>query len=255
MAIHQFEKRMAEADKPEIHQRVGEILERDLDAVRVDRANAADDKRGVDFWAFLRGGNRQGVDLKLRRADWGDLYVELVSRASEGTPGWTVDVKKVTDYVLFLWPRRHLLLPYPQLRAAVRRNEASYRERFGTRWSKSYSETADWRTENVGIPEGVLFSDMFGISLPGLAVSLPRLCPSCGDDHPVGNTCAGGWAPDEARRRGLGAEDRVRVPATTRKGLPGGAVLATAEGSNARPLSATFPATGDGPLNVARRTP
>ena len=31
----------------------------------------------------------------------------------------------------------------------------------------------------------------------GVPLSAPRPCPSCHDDHPVGTTCAGGWAPWE----------------------------------------------------------
>lgn len=196
MVVHSFERRLAHADRPEVRKRVDEILRVDLDAVHVERAEIQDDKRGVDFWAVLRSNRKQGIDLKLRRRDWGDLYVELVSREAEDAPGWTVDNKKITDYILFLWPDRHLLIPYPQLRATVRRNETAYRERFGTLWAKSETYAgATWRTENCAVPEGVLFFDMFGISLSGLPVSSSRHCDSCGRDHPVGTTCANGWAP------------------------------------------------------------
>lgn len=190
MAIHDFDRRMSEADKPDVRLRVDELLRAEFGAVRVERAEVEDDRRGVDFWAYLRSGRRQGVDLKARRRDWGDLYVELISRKGDEAPGWTVDHHKITDYVLFLWPDRHLLLPYPQLRATVLRNEATYRETYGTRWAKSRSSTGEWSTENCPIPEGVLFRDLFGISLTGLALTAPRECPSCHGMHAVGTRCA-----------------------------------------------------------------
>lgn len=213
MAIHQFERRAAQADDPELVTRVRAILTADVGAVRVERSAMEDDRRGVDFWAYLSGGNRVGVDLKARRRDWGDVYVELVSRSAEQKPGWTVNEKYITDYVLFLFPNRHLLLPYPQLRALVRRREATYRKRYGTTWAKSRGASMDWQTENCAIPEGLLFYEMFGISIPGLALTKPRLCPGgCGESHPVGTTCATGWAPWQPSRPDMEAEIAVDEP-------------------------------------------
>lgn len=195
MARHDFATRYSEADDPDVIARVKEVLAYDLGAGRVERAAPEFDKRGVDFWAYLTGSNRQGVDLKLRKRDWGDALLELVSRMAEETPGWSVNEHYITDYVLFLWPKRHLLLPYPQLRQCALRNLAAYRKKYGVTPAASTSETSTWRTENVAIPEGRLMFDMFGISLPGLPLTGPRACPSCREGHPVGTTCDDGWAP------------------------------------------------------------
>lgn len=196
MTIHQFERRFAEADEPEVVERVREILKRDLDAEDVIRATPDEDRRGVDWWAERACGRRQGVDLKARRVDWGDVHIEYVSRAAEGKPGWTVDRSKITDYVLWLWPKRYLLLPFPLLQATVRRNLATYRANYASADAKSSSASATWKTQGLGIPIGVLFRDMFGVPAPvGTPLTPPRLCPSCHLTHPVGTTCATGWAP------------------------------------------------------------
>lgn len=198
MTIHEFARRMAYADRPEIMERVVEILVRDLGASRVERAGRVDDLRGVDYWAYLSTGRPQGVDLKARRREWGDLYLELVSRDDDEAPGWTVDQKKITDYVLFLWPQTYLLLPFPQLRATVRRNEAAYRERYGTSWASSEGRSGRrWRTENLALPAGLVFRDMFGCPAPiGVPLSGPRSCPSCHEEHPIGTPC--GYMDDPA---------------------------------------------------------
>jgi len=196
MAIHNFERRYREADEPEVVERVREILIRDLDAVDVTRASEDEDRRGVDYWASRACGRRQGVDLKNRRSDFGDVHIETVSRVAEGTPGWTVDTTKITDYVLWLWPKRYLLLPYPLLQATVRRNLAHYQAEYASANARSSSSSSAWRTQGLGVPVGVLFRDMFGIGAPlGTPLSPPRLCPSCHQQHPIGTTCASGWAP------------------------------------------------------------
>jgi hypothetical protein len=196
MAVHEFDRRFAEADRPEVQERVTEILRRDLDAIDVTRSTPSEDKQGVDFWAHRAHNRRLGVDLKFRRRDWGDIHIELVSRVAERTPGWTIDQKKITDYVLYLLPKTHLLLPFAQLQAAVRRNEAYYRESYGITPAKSKSQDAAWATEGAAIPVGVLFRDIFGIGAPvGTPLTRPRLCLSCNQEHPAGTTCADGWAP------------------------------------------------------------
>lgn len=196
MAVHDFERRYAEADTRDLAERVGAILRDELDARGVRRADEGDDRRGVDFWALLHSGREQGVDVKARRREWGDLLVEIVSRDVDGREGWARDRTKLTDYVLFLWPRRHLLLPYPQLRATVRRREEAYLALYGECWASTRSGESAWRTLNVAVPEGRLFADMFGLPAPvGVPLTAPRRCPYCRALHPVGTTCAGGAFP------------------------------------------------------------
>lgn len=196
--VRDFKRHYDAADKPEIQARVTEILMRDLDALQVERATVEEDRRGVDFWAFRACGRKQGVDVKVRRRDWGDVHVEFVSRVAEQKPGWTVDRDKLTDYVLYLWPKRHLLLPFPQLQAAVRRNEATYRAEYAAADASSSSVSGTWDTEGRGVPVGRLFRDIFGVGAPyGTPVTPPRTCPACSREHPVGTTCAQGWASAE----------------------------------------------------------
>lgn len=201
MAIHSFERRFSEADKPEVQERVREILTRDLDAQKVRRASEQDDRRGVDYWVIRKCGRPQGVDLKARRYDWGDVHVEMVSRVAEQKIGWTLNETYITDYVLYLFPTTYLLLPFPLLQATVRRNHDTYLDEYGSTTAKSKSASSNWETQGCAVPVGRLFRDMFGIGAPvGTPLTAPRTCPSCGNKHPVGTTCAGGWAPFEGGR-------------------------------------------------------
>ena len=61
------------------------------DCIGVKRASHAEDKAGVDFWAHMLDGSRIGIDLKLRRKDYGaqngkplDCVVELDCAGSHG---------------------------------------------------------------------------------------------------------------------------------------------------------------------------
>lgn len=89
----------------------------------VSRASPADDKRGVDYWVITPQG-RLGLDLKLRRDDYGarrgaamDCVIEL---DSHGTGGWLLKANGA-DLILFatIDTRRVALFPTAKLRTAV----------------------------------------------------------------------------------------------------------------------------------------
>lgn len=89
----------------------------------VARATAADDRRGVDYWISTDHG-RIGLDLKLRRQDYGarsgrplDCVVEL---ESHGTSGWLLK-SGGADLILFATADTHrvALFQATQLRTAV----------------------------------------------------------------------------------------------------------------------------------------
>lgn len=190
VTVHGFEGRFAYADEPETQARVGEILVKDLGALNVERANERDDKAGVDFWAIFRNGTKRGIDIKRRGRDYGDFLVELVSRVEENKPGWTVDEGKLTDYVLILWPRSHLLLPMHLLRTTSKRMGRKWLEWYGETQASSKSTSMKWQTKNVAVPMPRLFLDMFNYPAPiGTPLTADRACPSCYGEHPVGVPC------------------------------------------------------------------
>lgn len=192
MTVHGFERRYAEADSDPVRQRVTEILVSDMGAVRVERASRDDDLRGVDFWAYLTGGNHVGVEVKNRRRDHrlGDILVEIVSQQFEGRPGWAVNPTYITDFLLYLLPGRHFLIPYATLRATVLRRLDDYRRWYGAKVAESESVAGGhWTTENIPVPEGRLILDVLGIPVVGVALTPPQLCPGCKEWHSVGTYC------------------------------------------------------------------
>jgi len=64
-----------------------------------------EDKLGVDFWLFNNKNNMfQAFDLKAIGANKQDneyIPIELISNDKKGTPGWTTDANKITDYVVY----------------------------------------------------------------------------------------------------------------------------------------------------------
>lgn len=89
----------------------------------VTRATAADDRRGVDYWVITSAA-RLGLDLKLRRKDYGaraggalDCVIEL---ESHGTSGWLLKAGGA-DLILFATADTHrvALFEARKLRTAV----------------------------------------------------------------------------------------------------------------------------------------
>lgn len=172
--------------------RVRTVLAQDIEAVSVTVATKDEDRHGIDYWARLRDGHKVSVELKRRRINFGDIYLETVSRVEEGIVGWALDDTKQSDLLLFLWPEWHLLIGYPQLRATFKRNRARYEKAYGVkRAATKKAGTVRWHTDNVPVPIAVLLSDMYGrVEWPvGTPLTPPRECPGCRHMHPVGITC------------------------------------------------------------------
>jgi hypothetical protein len=85
--------------------------------VREDCPNQRD---GVDRKLHLGNGAILTVDEKIRRTDFDDILLELYSDLERRTPGWTIDKKKLCDYVAYAVPKlsRCYFLPFPLLRNA-----------------------------------------------------------------------------------------------------------------------------------------
>lgn len=88
-------------------------------AAKVERANRADDRKGIDYWVTLQSGRVIGVDVKVRDKDYGkdDLALETWSVMEKKVIGWTRDANKQTDFILWIWKdtKRCVLLPFPWL--------------------------------------------------------------------------------------------------------------------------------------------
>ena len=90
--VHDFDRDFRFSESDDAHALVRRVCHRLIrDCIGVTRSSPADDRRGVDYWVATSGG-RVGLDLKLRRKDYGaqkggavDCVLEL---DSHGTGGW-----------------------------------------------------------------------------------------------------------------------------------------------------------------------
>lgn len=95
-----------------------------LGATRIEKSSAKDDRSGTDWWVHRECGRSLSVDAKVRSQDWrkthpreDDLALETWSVVEYKRIGWTRDVAKQTDYILWLWQDtgRFCLVPFPML--------------------------------------------------------------------------------------------------------------------------------------------
>lgn len=141
---------------------VREILLREIPgAVDVEQADYADDFCGVDWWVSMPRGDKLGVDCKVRRQDFAlrgedDLALELWSVVEGKIPGWSVDKKKRTDYILWLWREtgRWCLVPFRMLLAVSLENREKWASTYKTRrqLTLNHPRHGDYHSECVFVP-------------------------------------------------------------------------------------------------------
>ena len=106
-------------------------------AGQVRRATPGEDRNGTDWWVDLPAGHSLSVDLKARTSDWkerggDDLALEIWSVVESEIPGWTLNLEKRTDYILWWWQNtgRWCLVPFPMLRTVFSELLPEWRRRY-----------------------------------------------------------------------------------------------------------------------------
>jgi hypothetical protein len=91
-------------------------------AVAIHAAHEVNDRNGTDWWVEMRSGAFLSVDAKVRSQDYAprgqdDLALETWSVMEAKKVGWTRDITKRTDYILWLWQDtgRWCLIPFQML--------------------------------------------------------------------------------------------------------------------------------------------
>lgn len=142
-------------------------------AVDIQRADTDDDRNGTDYW-ILRGHNLPSlsVDMKNRElcpiARFGsdDACIETTSvyrgrsepyeDARRSKIGWTLDLTKRTDYIVYTWPSdngiRYWILPFPPLCAAAR----MYWREWARRYREKQAPNREYVTLSVYPPRPVI---------------------------------------------------------------------------------------------------
>lgn len=139
-------------------------------AAHAYEAHSANDRNGTDWWVECMNGNHLSVDVKVRREDWAakpspsdDLALETFSVVEKQIPGWTRDVKKRTDYILWLWTDtgRWCLIPFPMLCRVFQVNWQDWRKTFKTAKQFTRSGSGGWHSECVFVPRKTLWAELY----------------------------------------------------------------------------------------------
>jgi hypothetical protein len=132
--------------------------------VGVEAAPEHLDRIGIDFVATLRRGAKVNIDVKRREKGvsrfWKtepELTLEQWSvcptETGSGSVGWTLDERKATDYVLYVFDISDCevayLIPFQLLRMAFRKNNAVWRQHF--RVGRCNTDKR-YETESVFVP-------------------------------------------------------------------------------------------------------
>jgi hypothetical protein len=147
---YNFENELKASEGVAICADVKQILLAQLpSALNAHKAHSHNDRQGTDWWVEMRNGHFISVDCKVRKEDWqlkgkDDLALETWSVVEKQIVGWTRDINKRTDYILWLWKDtgRFVLIPFQMLLAVfIKRWQA---------WRKAYQCATQHTTRNNG---------------------------------------------------------------------------------------------------------
>jgi hypothetical protein len=121
----------------------------------VHKAHPDNDRLGCDFYVEAYG-KHLAVDAKVREEEKGDddLALEHMSVVDPYIVGWTLDDKKITDYILFHWKDsgRCELIPARELRAAFAANLEEWLAAYQNHENTSYANGRTWNSRCVYVP-------------------------------------------------------------------------------------------------------
>ena len=139
-------------------------------AVNVQSAATVNDKQGVDWWVEMSTARHLAVDAKVREKDWAathpdedDLALETWSVVEQRIPGWTRDMHKRCDYVLWLWKDtgRFCLVPFPMLCRVFSQNWSLWSQRYRTARQHTPREGGGYHSECVFVPRRELWAAIY----------------------------------------------------------------------------------------------
>jgi len=132
-------------------------------------AGEADDRNGTDWWVDRTRGHPLGIDVKVRAKDWllhgeDDLALETWSNVEAGRVGWTRDMSKQTDFILWWWKEtgRWCLIPFHMLCAIMLERWATWAEIYKTARQKTPTGNGGYHSECVFVPRVVVWREIYG---------------------------------------------------------------------------------------------
>lgn len=168
-----FADRLAMSQGTSTNNNVAEILVQNIPAaVSAHQAHSSNDRTGTDWWVELSTSKHLSVDCKVRGEDWAkktnpqdDLALETWSVVEKNVVGWTRDLTKKSDYILWLWTDsgRWCLVPFPMLCKVFELNWKVWREQHKTRRQFTPRQSGGYHSECVFVPRRAVWAEMYRI--------------------------------------------------------------------------------------------
>lgn len=169
--VYGFKERLAMSQGNSTSSDVQDVLMANIPgAVSVQQSTETEDRSGTDYWVITCTGQRISVDVKSRDDDWrekigdrgDDLALETFSVIEKGVPGWTRDVNKKTDYILWWWipTRRWCLVPFRMLCYVFIKNWQRWKSE--NRTCKQYTpEHGGYHSECTFVPRREVWAEIY----------------------------------------------------------------------------------------------
>lgn len=128
----------------------------------VTPTDAEVDRSGVDWIATLQCRRSVGIDVKYRRKDcraYGNDDLALETWSVVGSkPGWTRDVTKACEWILWVWgdTGRFCMIPFLPLCCVFESNWHSWALRYGLRTQQTSRGATRWQSECVFVPRKIV---------------------------------------------------------------------------------------------------
>lgn len=144
------------------------LLENIPGAINVKMSSPDEDRAGTDWWVIPKNGRPLSVDLKARETDFrektgkDDLALEIWSVKERAKVGWTRDLAKTTDYVLWFWKdtKRWCLIPFPMLCKVFIANYLTWSAQYETAIQFTPSTSSGYHSECVFVPRKVVWLEI-----------------------------------------------------------------------------------------------
>ncbi len=165
---YDFAERMVMSEGVQVNADIESILRGALlGVVGVRPATISEDRNGTDHWIDRVNERSLSVDVKARAQDFSvrghdDLALELWSvrpdLLTSGKLGWTLDPRKQTDYILWIWhdTGRWCLVPFPLLSAAFK---VHFDEWCG--YKHAIQNSGRWESECIYVPRRVVWRAIY----------------------------------------------------------------------------------------------
>ncbi len=167
---YDFDQELKASEGVAVGSTVAEILLAQLpSALNAHKAHDHNDRQGTDWWVEMRAGHFVSVDCKIRKQDWlakgkDDLALETWSVVEKRKVGWTRDVNKRTDYVLWLWKDtgRFVLIPFQMLLRVFESHWQVWRKKYQCNVQKTVRGGGrEYHSECVFVPRKDLWAAIY----------------------------------------------------------------------------------------------